>query len=199
MVDEMLAQGVIQPSVSAWSSPVVLVPKKDGTSRFCVDYRRLNGVSRKDIYPLPRVDDIFDTLGDTKYFSSLDLCSGYWQIELDPESRPKSAFVTHRGLHEFVRLPFGLCNGPSTFQRLMEVVLSGLVWDTCFVYIDDVLVCSRTFEAHLQHLRQVFTRLREANLKLKPKKCLFLRDEVSYLGHVVTREGIRPDPSKTEN
>ena len=199
MVDELLAQGVIQPSVSAWSSPVVLVPKKDGTSRFCVDYRRLNGVSRKDVYPLPQVDDIFDTLGDTKYFSSLDLCSGYWQIELDPESRPKSTFVTHRGLHEFVRLPFGLCNGPSTFQRLMEVVLSGLVWDSCFVYIDDVLVCSRTFEEHLQHLRQVFTRLREANLKLKPKKCLFLRDEVSYLGHVVTREGIHPDPSKTEN
>jgi hypothetical protein len=120
MVDEMLAQGVIQPSVSAWSSPVVLVPKKDGTSRFCVDYRRLNGVSRKDVYPLPRIDDIFDTLGDTKYFSSLDLCSGYWQIELEPESRPKSAFVTHRGLHKFIRLPFGLCNGPSTFQRLME-------------------------------------------------------------------------------
>ena len=155
-------------------------------------------MSRKDVYPLPRVDDIFDTLGDTKYFSSLDLCSGYCQIELDPESRPKSAFVTHRRLHEFVRLSFGLCNGPSTFQRLMEVVLSGLVWDSCFVYIDDVLVCSRTFEEHLQHLRQVFTQLREANLKLKPKKCLFLRDEVSYLGHVVTREGIRPDPSKTE-
>ena len=198
MVDEMLAQGVIQPSVSAWSSPVVLVPKKDGTSRFCVDYRRLNGVSRKDVYPLPRINDILDTLGETKYFSSLDLCSGYWQIELHPESRPKSAFVTHRGLHEFVRLPFGLCNGPSTFQRLMEVVLSGLVWDSCFVYIDDVLVCSRTFEEHLEHLRQVFARLREANLKLKLKKCLFLQDEVSYLGHVVTREGIRPDPSKTE-
>ena len=197
MVDEMLEQGIIQPSVSPWSSPIVLVPKKDGSYRFCVDYRRLNGVSRKDVYPLPRIDDILDTLGETRYFSSLDLCSGYWQIELHPESRPKSVFVTHRGLHEFVRLPFGLCNGPSTFQRLMEVVLSGLVWSSCFVYIDDVLVCSRTFEEHLQHLSQVFERLRQANLKLKPKKCLFLREEVPYLGHVVTREGIHPDPSKT--
>ena len=143
------------------------------------------------MYPLPRIDDILDTLGETKYFSSLDLCSGYWQIELHPDSRPKSAFVTHRGLHEFVRLPFGLCNGPSTFQRLMEVVLSGLVWNNCYVYIDDVLVCSRTFE---EHLGLVFERMRSANLKLKPKKCLFLRDEVPYLGHVVTREGIHPDP-----
>ena len=115
-------------------------------------------------YPLPHIDDILDTLGETKYFSSLDLCSGYWQIELHLESMPKSAFVTHCGLQEFVRLPFGLSNGPSTFQRLMEVVLSGLVWDSCFLYIDDVLVCSRTFEEHLEHLRQVFAWLREANL-----------------------------------
>ena len=122
MVDEMLDQGIIQPSVSPWSSPIVLVPKKDGSSRFCVDYRRLNSGSRKDVYLLPRIDDILDTLGQTKFFSSLDLCSGYWQIEMHPDSRPKTAFVTHRGLHEFVRLPFGLCNGPSTFQRLMEVV-----------------------------------------------------------------------------
>ena len=152
------------------------------------------------MYPLPCIDDILDTLGETKYFSSLDLGSGYWQIELHPESRPKSAFVTHHGLHELARLPFGLCNGPSTFQRLMEVVLSGLVWNSCFVYMDDALVCSRTSEEHLEHLRQVFERLREANLELKPRKCLFLQDEVAYLGHihVVTREGIRPDPSKTE-
>ena len=138
-------------------------------------------MSRKDVYPLPRIDDILDTLGEMKYFSSLDLCSGYWQIELHPDSWPKSAFVTHRGLHEFVQLPFGLCNSPSTFQRLMEVVLSGLVWDSCFVYIDDVLECSRTFEEHLELLRQVFARLREANLKLKAKKCLFLWDEVPYI------------------
>ena len=161
MVDDMLARGVIQPSVSAWSSPIVLVPKKDGDVRFCVDYRRLNSITRKDVYPLPRIDDILDTLGETCYFSTLDLCSGYWQIELDPESRPKSAFVTHRGLHEFVRLPFGLCNGPSTFQRLMEIVLSDLVWKNCFVYID-VLVCSKTFDYHLCHLQGVFKRLRIA-------------------------------------
>ena len=130
-------------------------------------------MSRKDVYPLSRVDDILDTLGQTKFFSSLDLCSGYWQIAMHPDSRPKTAFVTHRGLHEFVRLPFGLRNGPSTFQWLMEVVLNGCVWDSCFVYIDDVLVCSRTFDAHLRHLEQVFQRLRDANLKLKPEKYFF--------------------------
>ena len=124
MIEDMLSRGVIQSSSSPWSSPIVLVPKKDGSVRFCIDYRRLNGVTRKDVYPLPRIDDILDTLGTSQYFSSLDLCAGYWQIELEPESCPKSAFVTHRGLHEFVRLPFGLCNGPSTFQRLMEVVLN---------------------------------------------------------------------------
>ena len=156
----------------------------------------MNGATKKDGYPLPRIDDILDTLGETKYFSSLDLCSGYWQIELHPESQPKSAFITSRGLYEFVRLPFGLCNGPSTFQRLMEVVLSGLVWKSCFVYIDDVLVCLRSFEKHLSHL-EVFSRLRHANLRLKPRKCLFLREEVPYLGHV-TRDGIKPDPTKTD-
>ena len=195
MVDDMLARGVIQPSASAWSSPIVLVPKKNGDLRFCVDYRRLNKVTRKDVYPLPRIDDILDTLGGTRYFSSLDLCSGYWQIELDPESRPKSAFVTHRGLHEFVRLPFGLCNGPSTFQRLMEIVLSGLAWKNCFVYIDDVLVCSQTFDDHLAHLQQVFDRLRSANLRLNAKKCVLLKDEVHYLGHVVSQAGIYPSSS----
>ena len=154
---------------------MVLVPKKDGSLRFCIDYRRLNGVTSKDVYPLPRIDDILDTLGTSQYFSSLDLCAGYWQIVLEPDARPKSAFMTHRGLHEFVRLPFGLCNGPSTFQRLMEVVLNGLVWSTCFVYIDDVLVCSKTFDEHLKHLNEIFARLCSANLKLKAKKCLYVQ------------------------
>lgn len=198
MVDEMLRDGIIQPSSSAWSSRVVLVPKKDGKFRFCVDYRRLNSISKKDVYPLPRIDDILDTLGNTKYFSSLDLCSGYWQVKLTPESRSKSAFVTHCGLYEFVRLSFGLCNGPSTFQRLMESVLSGLVWNSCFVYIDDVLVCSKTFAEHVNRLSEVFARLRSANLKLKAKKCLFLHETVPYLGHVVSPEGIKPDLEKTD-
>ena len=171
MVDQMQEQGIVQPSVSPWASPVVLVPKKDGTYRFCVDFRRLNAITTKDVYPLPRVDDILDTLAECKYFSSLDLASGYWQVELDAESRPKSAFTTYRGLFEFIRMPFGLCNAPATFQRLMQSVLSGLEWNTCFVYLDDILVASRSFADHLQHLRDVFARLRSAGLRLKPRKC----------------------------
>ena len=198
MVAEMEVRGVIQPSVSPWASPIVLVPKKDGSTRFCVDYRRLNAITRKDVYPLPRIDDILDTLGQSKYFSTLDLSAGYWQIELDPKSKEKSAFTTHCGLFEFNRMPFGLCNAPATFQRLMQSVLAGLEGRICFVYIDDILVCSRTFEEHLSHLKQVFDRLRQAHLKLKPKKCVFLKPRVHYLGHVISRDGISPDPAKTD-
>ena len=150
------------------------------------------------MYPLPWIDDILDTLAGMNYFTSLDMASGYWQVKLDAESRPKSAFITHRGLHEFVQMPFGMCNAPASFQRVMEVVLSGLLWKNCFAYIDDVLVCSRTFEEHLCHLESVFSRLRQAGLRLKPKKCLFLREEVPYLGFIVTRSGIKPDPLKTD-
>lgn len=198
MVSEMKEQGIVKPSISPWASPVVLVPKKDGKLRFCVDYRRLNAITKKDVYPLPRIDDILDKLGKAKYFSTLDLCSGYWQVELDENSRQKTAFTTHNGLFEFVRMPFGLCNAPATFQRLMQAVLAGLEWDICFDYIDDILIASRTFEDHLRHLRQVFDRLRQAGLRLKPKKCSLLREEVLYLGHVVSYEGVRPDPEKVE-
>ena len=152
----MQQRGVVQPLASAWASPIVIVPKKDGTSRFCVDFRRVNAVTKKDVYPLPRTDDILDTLGGSQYFSTLDLSSGYWQIELDPATRDKSAFTSHCGLYEFTRMPFGLCNAPATFQRLMQVVLSGLGGKFCFVYIDDILVCSKTFEEHIYHLKQVF-------------------------------------------
>ena len=148
MIEDMQAQGIVQPSSSPWASPVVLVPKKDGTARFCID---LNAVSRKDdiVYPLPRIEDILSTLGEAKYFSTLDLATGVWQIELDESSRPESAITTHKGLYEFVRMPFGLCNASATFQRLMQVVLAGLEWSCCFVYIDDILVASKFFEEHL--------------------------------------------------
>ena len=198
MIDDMEKQGVVKPSSSPWASPIILVPKKDGTSRFCIDYRRLNAVTTKDVYPLPRIDDILDTLGKAKYFSSLDLASGYWQVELSPGARQKSAFTTHRGLFEFVRMPFGLCNAPATFQRLMQKVLAGLEWNSCFVYLDDILLASKTFDEHIQHLRAVFERLRQANLRLKPKKCKLLREEVNYLGHVISKQGIKPNPEKTE-
>lgn len=197
MVESMQEQGVIQPSCSPWASPVVLVPKKDGTLRFCVDYRRLNAVTKKDVYPLPRVEDLLSSLGGAKYFTSLDLASGYWQVELDDDARQKSAFTTYNGLYEFVRMPFGLCNAPATFQRLMQKVLVGLEWKSCFVYLDDILIASSSLGEHLQHLREVFARLRSANLRLKPKKCGLLRREVNFLGHIVSVEGIHPDPSKT--
>ena len=128
----------------------------------------------------------------------MDLAAGYWQIELDSEAAAKSVFVTHKGLHEFVQMPFGMCNAPATFQRLMEVVLAGILWKSCFVYIDDILVCSKTFEEHVVHLQQVLSRLHRAGLRLKARKCLFLRKEVPYLGHVVTQQGIKPDSAKTE-
>ena len=198
MVSNMQDQGVVQPSSSPWASPVVLVPKKDGTLRFCIDYRRLNSITSKDVYPLPRVDDILVALGGSKYFSSLDLASGYWQIELDEDARKKSAFTTYNGLFEFIRMPFRLCNAPATFQRLMQRILAGLEYKSCFIYLDDVLVASKTFEDHLTHLREVFNRLRSSNLRLKPRKCELIRDKVPFLEHVVSAQGIEPDPAKTE-
>ena len=196
LVNDMLKQQVVQPSSSAWASPVVLVPKKDGNLRFCVDYRKVNAVTKKDVYPLPRVDDILDTLGKAKYFSTLDLASGYWQIEMDPATREKSAFTTHCGLFEFLRMPFGLCNSPATFQRLMQTILAGLEWKSCYVYIDDILVFSKTWEEHLAHLQEVFDRLHKAGLTLKPIKCSFLRESVPFLGHIISQRGIQPDPAK---
>jgi len=140
MIDKMREQGVAQPSSSPWASPIVLVPKKDGSQRFCVDYRRLNAITRKDVYPLPQIEDILTALGEAQYFSSLDLESGYWQVPLDDNAREKSAFTTHRGLFEFTRMPFGLCNAPATFQRVMQRVLADLEWRSCFVFLDDIIV-----------------------------------------------------------
>jgi len=187
----------VQPSVCPWASPVVLVPKRDGTTWFCVDYRRINAVTKKVVYPLPTIEDILDTIGRSQHFTTLDLSAGYWQILLDAKDAEKTAFTTHCGLFEFTRMPFGLCNAPSTFQRLMQMVLAGLEWKFCFVYIDDILVCSRTFKEHIAHLRLVLERLLKANLKLKLTKCCFLRKLVRYLGHLISRQGISPDPAKT--
>ena len=195
-VNEMLANDVIAPSVSAWAAPVVLVKKSDGTMRFCVDYRRLNAVTKKDSHPLPRISEALDALGGARWFSTLDLRSGYWQIEMAADSKEKTAFITHNGLYEFNVLPFGLCNSPATFQRLMTHVLRGLEWDICLVYIDDLIIFSRNFEDHLKHLEEVFKGLREANVRLKPSKCHFVKPQVEYLGHVVSAEGLKPNADK---
>ena len=189
-IDKMLKQGVIRPSFSPWASPVVLVKKKEGTLRFCIDFRKLNAVTVKDTYPLPRIDDILTTLNKTQYYTSLDLQSGYWQVPVLEKDIPKTAFITFGGLWEFVTLPFGLCNAPSLFQRLMERVLSGLLWKFAFCYIDDILCCSTTFDEHISHLSQIFGRLRTANLKLKISKCHFAQKQISFLGHTVSKHGI---------
>ena len=144
-VDEMLTGGQIEPSDSPWSAPVVLVTKKDGGTRFCVDYRRLNLATVKDAYPLPRIDDTLDMLAGKQWFSTLDLANGYWQVSLSPAARCKTAFATHSGLFQFKVMPFELCNAPATFERLMERVLQGLRWSRCLVYLDDIISFGTTF------------------------------------------------------
>ena len=195
-VQQMLSSNVIRPSNSPWASPVVMVRKKDGSLRFCVDFRQLNAATIKDAHPLPRIDDLLDALHGAKRFSTLDLKSGYWQVPIAEQDKEKTAFRTSsRQLFEFNQIPFGLCNAPATFSRLMDRLLAGLHWETCLFYLDDIIVFSSTWEEHLARLREVFERLRHAKLKLGAAKCTFAAKEVSYLDHRVTEEGLLPDPS----
>jgi hypothetical protein len=176
-----------------------MVRKKDGSHRFCIDYHELNAVTKPDSFPLLRFDDLLDQLGQSHFFSTLDLASGYWQIRVHHDSIPKTAFITPQGLFEFNVMPFGLTNAPSVFQRLMQRVLLGLNPeegpDFVYVYIDDVLVFSRTLDDHLEHLGRVIRRIQEAGLKLKPSKCHFLRTEVECLGHMITPQGLKTNPA----
>ena len=193
-VQQMLSSNVIRPSNSPWASPVVMVRKKDSSLRFCVDFRQLNAATVKDAHPLPRIDDLLDALHGAKWFSTLDLKSGYWQVPITEQDKAKTPFRTSSGqLFEFNQVPFGLCNAPASFSRLMDRVLAGLHWETCLFYLDDIIVYSSTWEEHLARLRQVFKRLRHANLKLGVDKCTFAAKEVNYLGHRVTEEGLLPD------
>ena len=197
-VQDMLKRDIIEPSNSPWASPVVLVKKKDGSTRFCVDYRALNDVTIKNSWPLPRTDDCFDALTGSQWFSTLDLCSGYWQVEMSEQDKPKTAFTTGKGLYQFRVMSFGLCNAPATFERLMEGVLAGLPWEICLLYLDDVIVHAPTVAEEFTRLQTVFQRLRNAKLKLSPKKCFLLQRSVSFLGHVISNEGVSTDPKKVE-
>ncbi|XP_026022288.1 uncharacterized protein LOC113021785 [Astatotilapia calliptera] len=195
---DSLQSGLAQRSCSSWASPIVMVRKKDGTYRLCIDYRALNDRTITDAYPLPRIQDTLDTLSTARWFSTLDLASGYWQVELTPRARRAAAFCTRTGLFEWNVMPFGLCNAPATFQRLMDRVLAGMQWETCLVYLDDIIVLAKDVSGMLQRLGQVFYRLQQANLKLKPAKCCLFRREVAYLGHVVSEHGVATDPSKVQ-
>lgn len=198
-LDKMIELGVVEPSHSAWSSPILLVDKPDGSKRFCVDFRKVNAVSKKDAYPLPHVTSVLDRLRDARYLSSLDIKSAYWQIPLDPSSKEKTAFtIPGRGLFHFVTMPFGLCNAPATWQRFVDNVLGPELEPNVFIYLDDIIVVTSTFQKHIEILTEIFRRIREANLTLNKEKCQFCRPELRYLGYVVSEQGLRVDPDKVQ-
>ncbi|XP_061481311.1 long-chain fatty acid transport protein 6 isoform X1 [Rhineura floridana] len=197
-VQAMLEMGVIEPSTSPWSSPIVLVAKREANEvRFCVDYRKLNQISQVDPYPLPRMDHLIERLGAAKYITTLDLTKGYWQVPLDGDAAVKSAFVTHMGLFQFKVLPFGLRNAPATFMRLINSVINGLGEFSC-AYLDDIAIFSPDWNSHLNHLRIVLQRLQAAGLTIKAQKCQFGLGEVVYLGHRVGQDRVKPLEAKIE-
>ena len=196
-IKKLLDRNIIRESYSPFASPIVLVRKKNGSLRLCVDYRKLNEKTVKDAFPLPRIEESITSITDAKWFSTLDLASGFNQVAMDTEDRPKTAFSCPFGLFEYNRMPFGLKNAPSTFSRLMQRCLSDMVYVLLLVYLDDIVVYSGTFEEHLERLEKLFNRLREHGLTLQPDKCHFLKREVTYVGHLLSAEGITTDPEKT--
>jgi Reverse transcriptase (RNA-dependent DNA polymerase) len=195
-IQRMLSLGIIEPAAGPWSAPIVLIPKPDGSVRFCVDYRKLNAVTENDSYALPRIDDCLDSLGSARYFSTLDANSGYWQINVSAEDMDKTAFTSHRGLYRFRRMPFGLKTAPATFQRAIDVILSTVRFQCALTYLDDIVIYSPTFEQHLVDLKMVLSLLRNAGVSLKISKCSFAALKVSYLGVRVGSEGVEVDMTK---
>ena len=195
-IQKLLQQGVIRESSSPYSSAVVLARKKSGQLRLCVDYRLLNRKTRKDSFPLPRIDEYLDSLSGAKLFTTLDLKSAYAQVPIAEEDKFKTAFSTPMGLFEYNRMPYGLCNSPATFQRLMMNIFRKELMDQLLIFLDDILIFSNDFEQHLARLRTVFAKLRSHNLKIEPSKCHLFKKEVRYLGHVISEEGISTDQDK---
>ncbi|CAF1523912.1 unnamed protein product, partial [Rotaria sordida] len=196
MCEQFYRDNIIRPSQSSWASPVVLQKKKDNTWRFCIDYRKLNEVTEKDNYPLPRIQEIFDTLNGSKYFSKLDFHGGYHQIPIDELDKPKTAFVTRDKFWEYNVMPQGIKNGPPTFQRIVNKLLGRLQWHCALAYIDDIIIYSKSKSDHLHHLEQVLSLLHDANFRLNAAKCEFLQKKIKFLGHVINEDGIAPCPDK---
>ncbi len=190
-LEKMLQAKVIQPSVSEWAEAPVLIRKRDGQVRWCVDYRCLNKVTSKDVFPLPLVEECMDTLSGNCWYSKLDANSAYWQVKIKKSDRKKTAFATKYGLYEFVRMGFGLCNAPATYCRVMNLVLRGLNWNILLAFLDDILVMGNGFADHLRNLEQVFQRFRQYGLKLKPRKCELYQVRVEFLGRVVGKQGLQ--------
>src|SRR5260363_424058 len=195
-IESLLKNGLISKIKSPWTSPVVIVPKKNGKLWLCVDYCKLNAVTKKDAYPLPRIDDLLETFGKAEWFSSLDLASGYWQIRMKKDDREKTAFVTRQGTYAFNVMPFGLCNAPATFQRTMNNILYEDIRKNVAVYLDDIIIYSRTYQDHILHLVIVLAKISAAGLKLNPKKCELFQNSITFLEHIVGKERIRLDEEK---
>ncbi|KAL2243791.1 UNVERIFIED_CONTAM: Retrovirus-related Pol polyprotein from transposon [Sesamum indicum] len=197
-LEELLDKGFIRPSISPWGAPVLFVKKKDGSMRLCVDYRQLNRITIKNKYPLPRIDDLLDQLKGATVFSKIDLRSGYWQLRIEEESIPKTAFRTRYGHYEFVIMPFGLTNAPAAFMALMNKTLQPFLDQFGIVFIDDILIYSSSPKEHEQHSRTILQILREKQLYGKFSKCEFWMEEIAFLGHIVSKEGVQPDPAKVK-
>ena len=194
VIKQLEQQGVIRKSSSPWASPICLVRKRSGKIRPCVDYRRLNAVTIKDAFPLPRINDCLDAVAGAELFSSLDLTSSFHQVPIKKEDIPKTAFCTKYGLYEYLTMPMGLSNSPAVLQRLMQNILGQLQWHSCLIYLDDVLIFGSSFEEHMQRLEEVLSPIRDAGLKLKPEKCQLLQSSVNFLGHTISAAGVLPNP-----